>query len=234
MLRFVLLRLTVPLIALLSLSPQVSAQPSFDCARAGTSTEHAICGSESLAALDRDLATAYSRARGGASAAQADAIRADQGLWLGRRNDCGGHAECLENMMRYRLDELRRIDGSAGMRADLTGLYCPDNGTNLTVVQRGGRLEFSFGFFASNGHACGSGRLAGRRSGNFWVSQENGCEMVLRQVGGDLVLTAMTPGACKDAYCGFRAAINELRVPLSSRNPHIADLANHNWFEDGC
>ena len=35
------------------------AQPSFDCAKASTPVERAICGSTKLAAADRELATVY-------------------------------------------------------------------------------------------------------------------------------------------------------------------------------
>lgn len=232
--RFLQFRIVSFLIGLALCPTLVSAQPSFDCARAGTPTEHAICGSDRLSSLDRDLAAAYAAARSTATAAQAEAIRADQRLWLGQRNECGGQPDCLGNAMRYRLDDLRAIDGSASMRSDLTGIYCPDDVTSLKVVQRGNRMEFGFGLFAGNGHSCGAGGLVGQPSGGGWVARANSCEMSLRQVGNDIVLIAVTPAACKAAYCGARAAIYQLRVPLSSRSPGIDDVAGHNWFEQGC
>ncbi|SDE94041.1 lysozyme inhibitor LprI family protein [Limimaricola pyoseonensis] len=224
------------LLALLSLGlagPEAEAQPSFDCARAGTATEHAICGSGRLSALDREIAAAYAAARGSAGAAQREAIRADQRWWLGARDGCGNQPECLEKVMRRRLDALRGIDGGAPMRGDLTGLYCPNEAAHLSVVHRGDRLDFEFGYFGANGHSCGTPLMAGRRAGDGWVARRDGCELVLRQVGSEIVVTTTTFEACRQ-FCGARTAIREFRVPLRSRNPAITDVAGHNWWERGC
>lgn len=43
--------------------PVNTVQPSFDCAKAGNTIEHAICGDATLAQQDNELARAYARAR---------------------------------------------------------------------------------------------------------------------------------------------------------------------------
>lgn len=88
---------------------------SFDCAKAATAVEHAICADAALARLDRELAQAYGRARATATEESADrvaAVRAVQRRWLGRRGSaCAGRSgavlvDCLAGLYRARLAEL--------------------------------------------------------------------------------------------------------------------------------
>jgi len=92
--------------ATVSVEPPVASGPSFDCAQAGTSTERAICASDSLAALDRQIADSFLRAREAATAAEQDGLRQQQRLWLAQRNGCGADADCLRSSMTTRLAEL--------------------------------------------------------------------------------------------------------------------------------
>jgi len=64
------------------------AQPSFDCTKAGTPVEHAICSDAALAKLDADLAGRYTEEL--ATAADPDLLRSEQRAWAGERaNACG-------------------------------------------------------------------------------------------------------------------------------------------------
>jgi uncharacterized protein YecT (DUF1311 family) len=76
--------------ALLPCSPARSAPPgpSFDCGRATTVVEKKICRTPQLADLDRDIAQLYAQALSVLSPTDADALRADQGLWLKMRDEC--------------------------------------------------------------------------------------------------------------------------------------------------
>ncbi len=86
------LALAAPLLA-------AAAAPSFDCARAGSKAEQAICRSPKLAALDRDLGAAY-RAR----LAREPAIQPQQRAWLKARDaGCEGDAACLTAFLKARL-----------------------------------------------------------------------------------------------------------------------------------
>ncbi|MEM6972992.1 MAG: peptidoglycan-binding protein [Pseudomonadota bacterium] len=75
-------------------------RPSFDCARASTATEVAICNDAGLANLDRELSEAWSDARtlGADTSAQRD--------WMQRRNACGGSAPCIAEAMETRIEDL--------------------------------------------------------------------------------------------------------------------------------
>lgn len=87
-----------------ALPPPAAAQgPSFDCGRASTVVERAICGSGALSALDRQLAGAYAARRGALGPSARERLRAEQRSWLGQRDRCGGDADCLANAMRGRI-----------------------------------------------------------------------------------------------------------------------------------
>lgn len=74
----------------------VSTGPSFDCGRASTPTERAICADARLSRLDRDVAQAYASAL--ARGRDAD-VRASQRRWIALRNDCGADQRCIDNAM---------------------------------------------------------------------------------------------------------------------------------------
>jgi len=100
--------------------PGVHAAPSFDCKRASSIAEKEICGLPELEGLDRDIAGSFTQALAVLSAADADALRADQRAWLKTRDDCGDliHGDppiyadvfaCLREQMTARAAKLRAI-----------------------------------------------------------------------------------------------------------------------------
>lgn len=105
----------VPLAALSGLLRKDWRAPvaSFDCAKATTAIEKAVCGDAALARLDREVAQAYGQRLGQIEAAtDRDAMREKQRRWLGRRDaacsDQSGAAldACLTGVYRTRLDEI--------------------------------------------------------------------------------------------------------------------------------
>lgn len=88
------------------------AAPSFDCAKATSQTEHAICASPDLSQLDDDLSNEYENALLSIPANEA-ALKAEQKLWLAKRNKaCSTQktptdlAACLTPIYQARIDEL--------------------------------------------------------------------------------------------------------------------------------
>ncbi len=70
------------------------AQPSFDCAKASSVVERAICADPKLAAADRAMATAYGALWNRLSAPAKDHLTQDQLRWLANRaKACTGEAE---------------------------------------------------------------------------------------------------------------------------------------------
>lgn len=88
------------LVSALVLLPAFGAAPalaaSFDCAKAASPFEHAICDDASLSAADERLAKTYQTAIGGLSPTALDAVRNDQRAWLDyARKACTLNAEPL-------------------------------------------------------------------------------------------------------------------------------------------
>jgi uncharacterized protein len=87
-------------------SPAVAA--SFDCSKAATAVERAICANAELSALDEKAAEYYRAALGTLPGAQ-ECLRADQRTWLAQvRNRCTSDA-CLKEAYLNRLSELDKV-----------------------------------------------------------------------------------------------------------------------------
>lgn len=84
--------------------PTAIARPGFDCARAGTATERALCADPDLARLDEAVNASMARAT-----ARTDDVREVQRRWLALRDGCGADAACLSDAMTIRGSELDAI-----------------------------------------------------------------------------------------------------------------------------
>ncbi|ELY3761728.1 DUF1311 domain-containing protein [Cronobacter universalis] len=104
-------RLTFCVTFACSAMPAVAA--SFDCDKAGTPVEHAICQQQPLGELDSKINDSYLRATGSMTAQDAAALRTEQRAWLKTRNACAGNASelkaCLTASMKPRAEQLERI-----------------------------------------------------------------------------------------------------------------------------
>lgn len=96
-------RWVVPLLFVASTSAATPAfAASFDCRKASTEVELAICGDPHLSRLDSELGTVYK-----ARLAIDPDLRRSQIDWIRERNRrCGPDAACLARMVRERIDEL--------------------------------------------------------------------------------------------------------------------------------
>lgn len=86
-----------------------AASPSFDCARATTWAEKAICNDEGLAMLDREMAAAFATRQGEVGDIGRQQLLARQRAWLGTRDQCrpeGDPIGCLTSSYRARIREL--------------------------------------------------------------------------------------------------------------------------------
>lgn len=79
--------------------------PSFDCKKAASTVEKAVCADTALARQDRQVAEAYARRRENESDQKARAgLLEAQRAWLAMRDQtCGGDAACLSKAYRQRL-----------------------------------------------------------------------------------------------------------------------------------
>lgn len=106
--------------ALLLAAPLAAHAASFDCAKAGTPSEKAVCASPKVSALDGKLGDAFRTALKN-HPDKADALKLDQRHWLASRDDTawtyisGGLGKELVNLMAGQYQQ--RIDFLAGLDA---------------------------------------------------------------------------------------------------------------------
>ena len=87
----------------------------FDCAKATSVTEKAICADKELSALDSELAFVWQKISGFDPAA----MKSSQLQWLKLRDACGADASCLRSRYNERLDVLHNMQFPVG--ADQAG-----------------------------------------------------------------------------------------------------------------
>lgn len=85
-----------------------SGHPSFDCAKAHTKGQIAVCGNAGLAALDRNMAAQYVTAMSGASPQQKELLRKTRGRFMEYRDRCPNRT-CIGDAYVGRMREIRDI-----------------------------------------------------------------------------------------------------------------------------
>jgi uncharacterized protein YecT (DUF1311 family) len=85
-----------------------AARPSFDCRKAHTKGEIAVCANSGLAALDRNMAAQYGRAVATASPEQKALLRRTRDRFLAYRDRCPNRA-CIGEAYVGRMREIRDI-----------------------------------------------------------------------------------------------------------------------------
>ncbi|MEO9788644.1 MAG: lysozyme inhibitor LprI family protein [Aurantimonas coralicida] len=196
----------------------VSAQPSFDCAKATTGNERAICDNPGLARLDLALAAAYAQAREVNSEADSKRIGREQAEWLGFRDTCEGEANCLETLMSARLEALQSEAGER-VNTGLSGTYCARDGMDMVIIHdTSDAIEVRFSSLQTNGHNCAAARTRAERSNGRYSFTENGCTITITDTGDRLVLDSNLAMGCS-YFCGARAQIRDLSFDKTDRAP---------------
>lgn len=110
MLRSALAVVAVVASATVAMTNETHAQ-SFNCKTAKTSTEVAICQTQSLAWLDDAVAVAYRDGLRQPSAYYRKRLQQTQVEWLRVRNACGNGVECIKAAYHARLAWIKDVDG---------------------------------------------------------------------------------------------------------------------------
>lgn len=190
------------LLASLAVAPTASAA-SFDCAKAGTATEKAICRDPALSRQDEAVAAAFKAALTLWPAGNWPTyIRTEQRNWLKDRNDiCKGDVACLKRDYELRLGYLTRpslkwtgryVAGACpkdGIFFDVSPRY-PDDGLSIDIYYcpdpKGNML------LQVSGKPDAAGRLDYKDGG--------GCPVTLGFTQDTVTLSAPTTGRCKPTF----------------------------------
>lgn len=140
MARFLSLLLTS--VILLTSFPAV-AQPSFRCTGTLTRTEQAICASDTLSRLDREMVALYRERYAGHNANQKRRLKARQAIWRDWRNSCGGGKRCLQRRYEQRIEDFKASGGQASGALAIGPVAGPDVVVGRRV--RDGRYELIYG-----------------------------------------------------------------------------------------
>ncbi len=125
---------------------------SFDCAKAATPTERAICANSQLSALDARLGVVYDQ-----RLALDPGVRQIQRAWLVARNvGCGSNAVCLS---RFMTAELTWFAGG-GSRPPGKLPTTPGDCSLTTISQIGTRLDNTPGSGSEVGETNGAGQVS--------------------------------------------------------------------------
>ncbi len=96
--------LSLLLLATLALPAQ-----AFDCSKARSTTEKAICKNSSLKALDSRMSRSYVKAMNQISSQNGKTLRKSQYIWLASRNKCGSNVSCLKQRYNDWLKEYNKF-----------------------------------------------------------------------------------------------------------------------------
>lgn len=201
---------------------------SFDCGRASTPTEHAICDYSELSALDELMGAAYQSARQSPPGWMTeDELRQSQREWIASRDRCGSNYLCIREEYTSRLKEISAsfLEFNTGSsfasylyQGDPASGKCPQGtvlaewgqcvtaypgGPRIRGFSVGGSMAFDVYYDGPNGHSCS---LAGRaeRQGSSWIYRDNNtsCELLI-EISAD-GFSIFPQGNCNN-YCGMRA-----------------------------
>ena len=129
------------------------AQPSYDCRKATTPTEKAICADDALAGLDRAIAAAFRQLRTELASVEKKPLGGEQASFLETRDACGADRACLRRAMEGWRDALRlepyrpRNDG----RERFVGRY--ESKYGWAIVRR--TFAGDYDFIANQAHPDG-------------------------------------------------------------------------------
>lgn len=104
---------------LLLISPTSAFAVSFDCSKASTFVEKAICSDPLLGKFDDALSENYKGMLGADFGGSKNSLKAAQRKWLANRNKCTNN-KCLIDAYRKRVDETCDYGVVSGVHPDCT------------------------------------------------------------------------------------------------------------------
>ncbi|MEW6258060.1 MAG: lysozyme inhibitor LprI family protein [Pseudomonadota bacterium] len=199
------------------------AGPSFDCAKARSKVEKAICGSVALSALDQRVATAYAKAMARLDGAAQAALRADQRLFLDARDSFFGTPDYdLKSDLADRAAWLDRVDPDAvkgwdGTWGSVMGEVTLSNGgrtaaiDTVALTQSHPTCLLQAATVPTDGGLIVGGSPADLKENDGWTVRLTRSGVALR---AELLPPKGGDGAGGPPFCGHIASIGGTFLPL--------------------
>lgn len=201
------------------------ALPSFDCAKARSGAEKAICANPQLAALDASIAKRYNEARKSLDAVTADALLRDQRYFTKVRDDAfekpfdkNKPVEELASRLKYRDAFLASLDlterkGFSGRWRNLSGEITLWKKPDGDILYEGSAAQPHTGSWSCNVEA--SGKAKGERLPVKSVDTK-GWVLNLQRQGNGLVVEEQPPGAgaSRPPYCEMNGTLAGTFFPI--------------------
>jgi len=201
------------------------ASPSFDCAKARTGAEKAICANPQLAALDASIAKRYNEARKALDAKTAEALTQDQRGFTKVRDDAyempfekGKSIEELASRLKYRDAFLASLDvaerkGFTGRWRNLSGEITLWKKPDGNILYEGSAEQPRTARWSCNVEA--DGKVEGERLRVKSVDTK-GWVLNLQRQGAALIVEEKAPGAGSSTppYCGVNGSLGGTFFPI--------------------
>jgi uncharacterized protein len=188
-------------VAVLTMLPFLGLIPSaeaatFDCNKASTFVEKAICSNPRLTSMDDQLGRLYKDAL--AASSNSVALKAEQRAWLSSRDQCKD-SDCIIKAYEDRISALGAIS-SPDKSGDFTGTYkMEDKGAaGLVLVQQAANGQIKFNLNATYRTNVGevSGEVPLNGNAASYADKDNDCALSFKFAPGKLVVT-------QDGSCGM-------------------------------
>lgn len=199
-----------------------SARPSFDCAKAKSDVEKAICADPALAHADAGIADRYRTLQAALDPAAAAALKQDQGYFVAIRNDGFQEFMSLRDRLDDRLDFLGRV--KTGAPAGFTGVWGNVFGEVAIKPEAGGRVavEIQTVEQTTGRWVCNAGGSAAP-TGDTLTIEDSGWIVTLTRRGSLLEVgsTAATDAAASEGqpFCGLNGTIGGTYLALTAGQP---------------
>jgi uncharacterized protein len=145
---------------------------AFDCNKASTFAEQAVCSDSRLTAMDDELGRLYKAAL--ASSPQKEALKTDQKAWLASRDRCKD-SDCI---MKAYSDRIAALKGTAN--PSVTGTYTMKGGEVRVQQTKDGKIKF----FINATHQTNVGEVSGEvpLSGDAanYADQDSDCALTFK------------------------------------------------------
>jgi uncharacterized protein YecT (DUF1311 family) len=202
-------------IACVFIAPASAAErPSFDCSKASSPSEKAICGNDRLARLDRAIAKAFGELRKDADLAET--LPKEQAEFLTKRDACASDINCLAREMESRRDALalEPLRDSKDERERFVGRYRSGNGDMMVRRTLAGDYALSGSSGDPNGRwSCDIwGNILSVRNGVATVNGEDDSSsepliVYLKLRGNVLVVTEDLDKPLAGRSCGANGTV---------------------------